>query len=240
MLQAAYKPRLQFKCRPGTQDEMCVKEVLVCNSYDLPTYFTSQDVIIDVGANIGTFTFACLCRGAGTVWAYEPDEENFKLLQENVGTWLGVRLSKSAVWRNDEPAGFLPFSGYTPTHTACGTCIPGATVDGQNQEIKVPSISLDQAIRQAGDVRLLKIDAEGAEFPALYTSKCLDQVQEIVGECHEIDYYPKIVEGFTEYTMEELGNYLADMGYNVSCEAGKSVINHLGAKQMNYLFWAKR
>src|SRR5262249_9056282 len=54
---------------------------------------------------------------------------------------------------------------------------------------KVPCKTLDAIIEEGvGDVpiRLVKIDCEGAECPALLTSRRLGQIREIVGEYHDV------------------------------------------------------
>jgi hypothetical protein len=45
----------------------------------LPERFSPDDIIIDIGAHIGAFAYACLQRGAGRVIAFEPEPENYAL-----------------------------------------------------------------------------------------------------------------------------------------------------------------
>ncbi len=52
----------------------------------------------------------------------------------------------------------------------------------------------DEILGQLGDVRLVKMDCEGSEFPLLYTSQRLAQVQEFVGEWHM--NHPQLAEQF--------------------------------------------
>ena len=44
------------------------------------------DVVLDIGANIGYYTliFAKLVGNSGKVFAFEPEPENFKILQKNI------------------------------------------------------------------------------------------------------------------------------------------------------------
>ena len=73
---------LQF--RDGTWDEMIWMCVARDNEYLLPSRFQADDVIIDIGAHIGSFTYAVLDRGAGLVIAVEANRDNFRQLQHNI------------------------------------------------------------------------------------------------------------------------------------------------------------
>jgi FkbM family methyltransferase len=233
----ANKPQVRLEHRPLTQDGEVCQEIFRDNCYRLPERFSRLDTILDVGAHIGVFSLACLLRGAGRVFAFEPDAKNYALLETNLGHYIGARCFQAAIWRNDEAkTDFLEFSGYPPLATACGSCLPDCTVAGENDHIPVAAVGLDEAIMLASDcglkaIRLLKIDAEGAEFPALYTSKKLDLVEEIVGECHELHgmFEALKVPGFTKFDMEELGGFLESQGFTVEVKQQKS-------KFMKYFF----
>lgn len=237
------RPVFKIASRPGTQDEQVAREVLGANQYRLPAKFTEHDNILDVGAHIGIFAVSCMLRGAGRVHCYEPDEANFALLKENMDKLPGARARKLAIWRSDIPSGKLLFSGYPPEATACGSVLPGCSVGSQNQQIPVLFIGLDAAIhRLAGDhgrIRLLKIDAEGSEYPALYTSTRLHQIDEIVGECHEWTlgaHHNDVIVPPHENTMIGLADFLKSQGFtNLWYERE-------GARRggVNWLFWAHK
>ena len=235
---AKRKPTISMAHRPGTQDAAIFREVIGQNCYRLPEKFPPRQIIVDIGAHIGMFSMACLLRGAQEVWAYEPDQDNFALLEKNLNGLVGAKLFNKAVWRK-EPSSLLTFSGYSTGMNACGTCVPSCAVDGVNRALPVVSISLDDVIQGASlngarRIDLLKIDCEGAEYPALYTSTNLDQVERICGECHEMDGMSKVmrVDGFTRYDMREMADFLQDEGFDVTVE-----------RQHNprlCLFWASR
>lgn len=72
--------------RPGTTDEKVVEEVIGRNVYEKPSIgflIEKNDMWLDLGANIGTFTLLCLSRGARVV-AYEPEASNYILLRRNI------------------------------------------------------------------------------------------------------------------------------------------------------------
>ena len=235
---AARKPHIQIVHRPGTQDEVIFREVLVQNCYRLPEKFPPRQIIIDIGAHIGIFSVACLLRGAQEVWCWEPDPDNFTHLQTNLGSFIGAKLHNAAVWRSDQP-GAMTFSGYSEGMNACGTCLPNFAVNGVRRNLPVATVSLDDVIRAASlrgnrRIALLKIDCEGAEYPALYTCSALDLVDRIVGECHELDGIAKVmtVPGFQKYDMQEMADFLEEEGFDVTTQ-----------RQDNHklsLFWASR
>ena len=173
--------------RPRTLDDAIWTDVNRRNEYDLPDRFDPSDVILDIGAHIGSFSFACLRRGAGAVVAYEPDPENAALAALNL-TRFGGRgeVRRVAVWRSDEDGSPLRLlkSG-DPTNTGGGG-VGSATVGPA-----VETIAFDAAVESAlarydvKQLRLVKLDCEGSEYPILMTSRCLDRIAAMCGEYHE-------------------------------------------------------
>jgi len=231
--------QIQVRHRPGTQDATIFQEVLGWNEYRFPAQFRSTDFILDIGAHIGIASLACLLRGAGFVWAVEPDADNYHLLRENVGGFPGVKTFHGAVWYNNSP---VFFSGYPEGLNACGTVVPGATVSGVHCRLPVFTLTLDEIIGKAVEeghkkVRLMKIDCEGAEYPILFGASLLSYVDEIVGESHDIpgDWPEKArVNGFDHYHTTGLIEYLKNQGYDVAwrwaCRIGRRAIFHAKRK----------
>lgn len=175
--------RPEFTTRLGTQDPITYKEVLVENCYRLPDRFEPGDRIVDVGANIGCFTVACLVRGCGHVLAAEPHPENFALLRRNTALWAGViYYRRVALWW--ERAEFVPLQDRGP-FTAMHCVGEGE----QGLAVTAPRVTLDEMLPKPGDgppVRLLKLDCEGGEYPGLGESRRLRACKELVVECHNV------------------------------------------------------
>lgn len=168
-----------FGIRTGgsLQEDLVVKEVFVENSYRLPEKFGDKDVVIDVGAHIGSFSVACLNRGAALVYSCEPHPENVRLLRENLKSYKKRSIVvPMAVWKSGtkEQIRLRDCRPWTAQHhiTPLGN---GRSVD---------QIGLDDILKMHPRVRLLKLDCEGSEFPILYSSRLLNRVEEIVGEYH--------------------------------------------------------
>ena len=116
--------------------------------------------IIDCGANIGLSVIYLkkLCPDAHII-AFEPDEQNFKLLEKNILS-LGVtniELRKEAIWIENT---FLSFSNK-------GTLGSKIVNDGANIDntIKVKATRLKDLMNEKID--FLKLDIEGAEYAVL-------------------------------------------------------------------------
>jgi len=185
------RPKEAFRLRPGTWDGVVYDQVYVRNEYGLPNQFDSRDVILDIGGHIGCFALSAIDRGAGTVLTAEPDRENFRLLSENCAD--SIREGKviaiaTAVVRSDSQASdSVLYDGYRMDNGLLNTAA-GSTVRGKG--ILVPAVQFDKLVDRAldssgaQDIRLLKLDCEGAEWEILYTTKKLEKIVEIVGEYH--------------------------------------------------------
>ena len=132
---------------------------------DVTRYVRPGDWVVDVGANVGRYTcHMSRCVGsAGRVLAFEPIAESFALLAANVRT-LGatnVSLFNIALSRTSEMVCMaVPhhdrtrLNNYYQAHIA------------PEGEYRVLCLPLD-AIPMLGQVRLVKVDAEGHDLQVL-------------------------------------------------------------------------
>jgi FkbM family methyltransferase len=77
---------VKIQYRPNTTDEKVIPEVLKRNVYERKAFdffIEPNEVWLDLGANIGTFSLLCLARKAKVI-AFEPEPENFILLNQNL------------------------------------------------------------------------------------------------------------------------------------------------------------
>jgi FkbM family methyltransferase len=210
--------------------------------------FDPDDVIIDVGAHIGIFSYLCYTKGSRAIHCFEPSDRNFEWLQSNLGSLPGIHLSRAAVWRSDcEQPAELTISGPAGENTgansvlAGGQCIDFAaqTLTGSSAEKRpVGAIPLDQVLERFDRVKVLKIDCEGSEFPILLTSRQLNRVERIVGEVHEIDREMmelldpgSRVAGYASYRVEDLVSRLQSLGFSVEVRAGQKHMYLLDARR---------
>ncbi len=203
-----------WRYRPRTLDARILRSVVIENEYRLPPRFQAEDVIVDIGAHIGSFALAVLNRGAGQVHCFEPHPDNFALLCENLSPFEErVNLYSRAVWRSDES-----FAGLAVENPIAARNTGAYRLTAATSPASVEVTSLDDiltSLEPKRRVRLLKLDCEGAEWPILFTAKHLDRVDAICGEYHlgplpamySVDELP--------YNEERLKFHLRSLGFQV-------------------------
>jgi FkbM family methyltransferase len=227
--------------RPGTPDRWIFNDVVGRNEYQLPAHFSPSDVVIDVGAHIGTFAYALMQRGCRLACCFEPDPDNCRRAAAHLQPYIDagwVRLSQTAVWRSDANSDELRFDGYQP-FPASFTGMEGIVNTGNGSVLwgtgdVVPKIALDEVIDELTEggtrrIRMLKLDCEGAEWPILLTSRRLHLIDEIVGEFHELGGpFPEIGEDrppvplvfhsdrVNGFVLDELVRWLTEAGFHVT------------------------
>jgi FkbM family methyltransferase len=200
---AWHRPR-HWRFRPGTFDRRAFRDVVVENEYRLPRRLPPGAVVVDVGANVGTFALAALRRGAGVVHCFEPDLDNFRQLRENLRP-LGdrARLHRCALWRSDVRVPALALCNPDRAANTGAIRVAAAATDRG-----APARAFDEVIAElSADGRpiLVKLDCEGAEWPILFTSRLLERALAVFGEYHLGELPPAFhVAGAPVYTPEAL------------------------------------
>lgn len=136
-------------------------------------YIKKGDSVLDIGANIGYYTliFAQLVGSAGRVFAFEPDPENFALLQKNIemNGYNNVTLVHKAV---ASTAGIIRL--YICANNKGNHRIHDAN-DGR-ASIKVEAVRLDDFFKDYdGRIDFIKMDIEGAEMEVISGASSLLQ-----------------------------------------------------------------
>lgn len=130
---------------------------------------TPEDVCLDLGANVGTFT-EIMSRSGAQVHSFEPDPETFERLKARVGHLPNVTLHQKAVGAEsgqlqlyragDYASDFARASLATSLHYTSGGM---HAVEGCMVEV----MGFADLVRSLGKVRLIKMDIEGAEWGIL-------------------------------------------------------------------------
>jgi FkbM family methyltransferase len=164
-------------------DWCAVEEVLLDGEYDFVAGLfdgTAPASIVDLGANIGTFSARCLSLWPdASVVAVEAARDTYELLERNrrrnpARDWTALQ---GAVWSED---GFVSFAAAAQS---TGSRI---AIDGEGTA-RVPAVRLHTILARhaRGTVDLLKMDIEGAEEAVLTDAEAsLARVRTLVVEVH--------------------------------------------------------
>ncbi|MGD0278391.1 MAG: FkbM family methyltransferase [Smithella sp.] len=187
IMEIQYDKKLDAYFRNGSLDRCIFDQIQNADEYLLKEEnFTSSDIALDIGGHIGFFARAILKRGIGHVYLYEISPQNIELCKKNLQKYLNqVTINHLAVWNKTGQTLYFdefPNWGNDVNTGGCDVFSGG--------KIAVQTISFDQIITEITDhgkkrIKILKIDAEGSEWPILLQSQTLDQVDMIVGELHE-------------------------------------------------------
>ncbi len=159
----------------GTYDEfVMLQEIYLDGCY--VTASQSVKTIIDLGANIGlAAVWFYLKYPDAIIHCYEPAERPLVLLKKNLPP--SARIFPLAIASN---------AGTITMNVSERSVESSATFSFPHmQHISVQATTLDEAVaRMGGNVDVVKMDIEGAEFDVLASSTSLPQIREIVGEVH--------------------------------------------------------
>lgn len=119
-------------------------------------------VAIDIGANIGFYTMLLsqLVGPKGKVFAFEPEEENYKHLRDKVKNIGNIVLEKTALGESSGEISLYKSSLLNVDHQTYDT--------GESRNLEtVKCIALDDYLHSGTKVDLIKIDIQGYDYFAL-------------------------------------------------------------------------
>lgn len=137
-------------------DPIVVREIWEENVYEVhDTHFNRGGVVIDIGANIGTFSAYAAHYGA-TVYAIEPEPHNLEALKRNIE----INNMQDKIYPC--PYAISNYKGTAVIHDSGG----GASIkdDGMfGAEVEVMPLDNFFDLYHINSVDVLKIDVEGSE-----------------------------------------------------------------------------
>jgi len=257
-----YRPN--WILRPGTHDHHVVKEVYDDNCYRVPDDM-SGFCVVDIGAHIGSFSLACLARGANRIVAYEahkdnaacakmnlrrffktddprtPVEKNFTL--HNLAVIGDARLDQPQVFVNATPETYSDFlmTGGHNTYGDSGLAVSTLHISNIADHVKKLCFSRS----------LLKLDCEGAEHEILASENTDWQAFDfIVGEGHSVlplhnDLTSRMThDGTVDTSPSALFRRISDLGFAavdiVPCATDKNLYLFFAARRADEAFWRPR
>lgn len=145
-----------FQLADGDPDNVAVWEVWQDDTYQLQTEWVRNQVVVDVGANLGSFSVLAAKLGASRVHAYEPLPRIAQVAEANVaanGLAGRVTVHRAAV-------GAKAGTGWLADVAAGGAHLAGDDEDGT----EVAVVGINELLAELPEVGLLKVDCEGGEF----------------------------------------------------------------------------
>jgi FkbM family methyltransferase len=205
---------LQFVVR-GAMDIWIIKETCLDRDYLWLESLGPDWNVVDVGAGLGYFTVHAskLCP-QGVVHAYEPLEESFLLLEENISL---NQVHNAHIFREAATGSNGPLSPITVGAEAVSTRFIESAGEQEIQSVNLETV-LDRLPH--GKCDFLKIDCEGCEYDLLMKTdqKTLARISRLSLEYHE---------GFTDYSSKNLIKFLEQSNFSVLHRPGP-VHSHLG------------
>jgi FkbM family methyltransferase len=199
-----------FMIRPDTHDKMIVDQIW--NQVHYKRYEIQAGwVVLDIGAHIGAFALLAWNKGA-TVYAFEPERENFAYLCENVRRNAAtISVHNDAIMGETGPATLYKWSKSKGNTGSYGMYFKNAKTETET----VSALSLAGVVGMTGPLDLVKLDCEGAEYDILMKAppETLAQVKNITMEWHRgID----LARGLREFL--EANGFVIDEFKTLCCE----------------------
>lgn len=140
------------------------------------------DVAIDVGANVGGATEFLASRGA-MVYAFEPQPEVFRELHDRMSIHSRVACIQAAAWIEN---GTIDLYCH-PKETEAASVYEGKRNVTADCKLSVATVDLAEFIVAHGPIKLLYINAEGAEYELvlhLIKTGAIDRVEHVLVQPH--------------------------------------------------------
>jgi FkbM family methyltransferase len=180
---------------------------------------TKDDVVIDIGANVGYFTIL-LAGLAKHVYAFEPSPYNYEELIKNIKDFTNITrypiaLSNQTGWDT---------LYLCPTDNGMNRLYPSKWCEG-GEQVRVITSRLDDTFVGQDKIKFIKIDVEGFEY------KVLDGMRQLLERDHPIimmECHPPSIEEAGD-SPRVLYNLLKDeMGYQdpINCFTNGTIVSY--------------
>jgi len=165
----AHDPRFYFNVRSDSDSDMLVIREIWCeNVYEVfDGDLSDTGIVIDIGANIGSFSLFAAKLGAKKVIAVEPEPHNVELLRSNVAENQNNVAECEIIVDTHGIAG-KSGNGYIDNNHGDSRVSDIVAHNSQNEysgKVRIDVITLDQLFKSHNleYIDVLKIDIEGLE-----------------------------------------------------------------------------
>jgi len=133
-------------------------QIFTNGEYELPFAFKEPTMIFDLWANVGLATmFFHLKYPNASIYAFEPEKNNFNYLQNCTSSILNIKTFQYAIWDEDTCLRVLD----TNVLPCAYQFVP--TIDDSQSNVRARSLSSLMWQFSVQKIDILKIDIEGAE-----------------------------------------------------------------------------
>ena len=179
-----------FYVRPRSSDMNIIDEVITGNCYLKHYDIKGHDVVVDIGAHIGSFSILAASKGVA-VHSFEPVQRTYDLLVKNIElNGLPVKAQRMGVMAQEgEREVYIRKFNYGGSNFY----VPHQDPDWKEM-VKVTT--LDNICRTEGidEIDFLKLDCEGAELEILESFSDLRRIKNMALEYHIGERREKIKE----------------------------------------------
>ena len=185
----------------------------------------NRGVVFDIGANIGLWTAYILERGAKYVYSFEPNRLAFKQLEHNFEKNENVSIIPKGIYHKHSK---IPFY-VDATNSLVSSVVNG---DGKVLAYEIDTLTIDEIIKNnnIGQIDLLKMDIEGAEFDIFdnISEETMSKINSLLIEYHDF-YFPD-----GSHKVDNLVAQLEDFGYEVIKPYG---VKYVFANRIKKKYW---
>lgn len=147
-----HQANVYLHVRPDRKDDLDVMREIWCEDvYHIKDRIREAKFVIDLGANIGSFTCYCLENSEAKVWAIEPENNNLALLKLNIAR---VDPKRATIFTD----AIDDFEGKTFITDKAGS----SHLSEKGQPVNVTTINT-LLKNNRDDIDIFKIDIEGSE-----------------------------------------------------------------------------
>jgi len=160
--------------------EGIIGEIFERRCYEQFFEVEENDIVLDIGASVGPFTYSILNKKPKQVYCFEPSEREFKTLTKNIKGFAVIPIPKGISNTNSIVESDMLFGGET--------------------EMETITFSKFINLYNIEKIDFIKTDCEGGEYD-IFTQDNLDflknNVKKVVGEWHL--RYPELKEKFRNF-----------------------------------------
>ena len=172
-----------FYYRKDTTDEIVLKEIIEKQAYrkrKIDFKIEPDDVWLDGGSHIGFFCLYAAQNKAKKVYAYEPEQENYKILSENAdkikqqyGTEIVLNNKAINQTGGEHEFTIAPNTWRHSMLTHYKKKLPTTTIQCE---------AIDTILANNTDINCIKLDIEGSELEILKLDHNFNNINKLVFE----------------------------------------------------------